>query len=148
MSSAWYYFIMVIHGDCMVEEIKKLLAEMHETTYYGRFDFSVEKSMEYIEKLIGANQFVYVDNGVMMLGTCSVCWFGSDKVANDVLLYVSKDKRGKGLAKKAVSAFVEWSELKGAKALFIGQTTGVNTESFRSLAGNSGFKQAGSVFVR
>lgn len=132
----------------MLEELNRLLTEMHSETEYNSFDFSLDKSIEYVNKLINSGQFVYVDSGVVMLGTCSECWFGSDKVANDTLLYVSKDERGKGLAKKAVSEFIKWADAKGVKAVFLGHTTGVNPEAFQELVKHSGFREAGAVFVR
>lgn len=129
-------------------EAEKLIAEMHEETSYSSLDYDPTKVIGYVSTLIDRGQFVYVDCGVVMLGAAYKSWFGSDVVANDILLYVSKDSRGSGLAKMALDAFCDWSRSVGAKRVVIGQTTGVEAESFSRLVDSCSFDCMGSVYVK
>lgn len=132
----------------MIDCILDLLEEMHKETSYGLYDFSRDKCRRYLERFYNAGQFVYHRPGVVMLGTIEATFFGNDKIANDLLLFVSKSERGSGEASRAIESFCEWAESNGAKSIVIGQTTGVSKESFSALAEKFDFKEFGTVYLR
>ena len=136
------------NGANMIKAIASLLEEMHAETSYRMYSFSRVKCESYVEKLAKAGQFVYYRPGVVMLGTIETTFFGDDKIANDLLLFVSKGERGSGEASRAIESFCEWAESNGAKSIVIGQTTGAGKESFSALAQKFDFKEFGTVYRR
>lgn len=130
----------------MIDDMLNLCEEMHAETLYKTMRYDRSTMRKTIEYLIERDQFVHYEDGCVMLGTASQTFFGPDIVASDVLMYVSKDKRGKGLAKRALSAFKSWAESKGAKMINVGQTTGVTGQEFNALAEILGFSVIGKVY--
>lgn len=132
----------------MIEKIMGFLDEMSTSTGYSDFDYNREKAEKYVELLISKNQFVYVTNECLMLGTVGSMFFGNDIFASDELIYVKKEFRGLGHSKAALESFVEWAESKGAKRVIVGQTTGVIGGEFSRLASSCGFFKLGEVYAR
>tara|TARA_R100000951_G_scaffold25817_1_gene21919 strand:- start:3910 stop:4296 length:387 start_codon:yes stop_codon:yes gene_type:complete len=122
--------------------------EMHKTTNYSLFNYNREKTASSFKSIIDRNQFIYITDGCLMIGTADETFFGNSVVANDCLIYVKKEHRGRGLSKLALNKFIEWAKEVGADSIMIGQSSGVNNEEFASAAISCGFKKLGEVFAR
>lgn len=121
---------------------------MHLETRYKDFDYDRVKSAEFIQSLSDNDQFIYLLDGCLMLGYISETFFGKSNVAGDLLLYVVKEERNKGKAKKAVKAFIDWAESKNCDNIVISQSSGINNKEFASMATANGFNKIGETFAR
>ena len=122
--------------------------EMHSTTNYSRLDYNREKTAKSFKSLVDRNQFIYITDECLMLGTADETFFGDSVIANDCLIYVKKDYRGKGHSALAINQFVKWAEEIGVDSIMIGQSSGVSNQEFASVAKSCGFKKQGEVFAR
>ena len=132
----------------MIEKMLSFTDDMHEETKYSELDYNREDTAAYFENVIRANQFVHINDGCLMIGVICKTFFGDSLIADDVLLYVKKEYRCKGLAEEAVKSFVKWADDNGAKRVSLGQSTGVCGEEFKAVAKSCGFKKLGEVFAR
>ncbi len=130
----------------MIEDILDLCEQMHAETLYKSMSYDRETMRKTVEYMIDRGQFVYFEKGCVMLGTASKSFFGPEIVASDVLIYVSPECRGNGIAKRALTSFKQWATDNGAKMINIGQTTGVTGEEFNALAERLGFRVIGKVY--
>lgn len=128
-----------------IEEIFQFMLLMHEETKYSKFSVNKEKAKNQVAFCID-NGFCYFDKECLMLGKAFFPWLSDDLCAADVLLYTKAESRGKGLAKKAVKAYIEWAEKIGAIDIKIGQSTGTTEKEFNKLADSLGLKKIGALY--
>lgn len=75
-------------------------------------------------------------------------WFSRAKVAGDLALFVSPDRRGGLIAYRLLNAYVEWCQKNGfaPRDVQLGITTGVLLESTARLYEGLGFERIGNIF--
>jgi GNAT superfamily N-acetyltransferase len=84
----------------------------------------------------------------MYVGLISSYYFGKDLVANDLLLFVSQDRRGGIAAARLIKEFEDWAFANGAKEIRPASSTGVKTEETRQLYNALGYDTVGHTFVK
>ena len=113
---------------------------MHEESYFKFLDFNEDKlqrlwqNIEDMPTMFCA--FVAESNTEFIgffVGMCTEHWFGHDKVACDLAVYVH-DKRGVRGAPRLIKAYEEWAwNVANAQEVHIGTSTNVNSERVKSL---------------
>ncbi len=132
----------------VIDKIISLGKAMHSETGYSNLTFNESKARKYLTNLAESGQFFYVTDNCMMVAAITTPYFSDSRTAKDVLLYVDKDSRGKGVAKKAIKKYIEWAELNNADRISLGQSSGICGKEFKSLAGSLGFNEIGTLYTR
>lgn len=78
-----------------------------------------------------------------IIGMVAEEFFGHDLVASDLGLFILPEKRGTSAAPRLVRAFEEWAIARGARQIYLGQTTGVEIDRTRRLYEGLGYKVVG-----
>ena len=120
---------------------------MHEESYFKFLDFNEDKlkrlwqNIEDMPTMFCA--FVAESDTEFIgffVGMCTEHWFGLDKVACDLAVYVRTDKRGGTAAPRLIKAYEEWAwNVANAQEVHIGTSTIVNSERVKSLYKRLGF---------
>lgn len=79
------------------------------------------------------------------IGFIAEHYFGTDKVASDLALFVDPGRRGGMAAIRLMNAFEQWAVSKGAKEICLGITTGVNEEITQKLYARLGYERSGII---
>lgn len=93
------------------------------------------------------------DNNVIggFLGFICEQWFGHERVAQDLALFVSQEGRNKaGLdSVRVLKQFVKWAKERGCmdKNIHVGVTTGVKDDELVKLYKMAGFTETGRLFI-
>lgn len=82
----------------------------------------------------------------MFLGFLTQPFFSDDILAHDFLMYVKPEYRGTPVFVKMLRSFEEWAKSKGAKAVRVGHTTGIDTEKAPPLFSRLGHSSMGYLF--
>ena len=77
------------------------------------------------------------------MGYMTNAYFGPKILSSDLGLYVTPEHRGGSAAVKLVRAYEEWAIARGAKAMMLGITTGLEEEKTFGLYQRLGFKKVG-----
>jgi len=83
----------------------------------------------------------------LFVGMVSTSFFGPDRVAHDLLLFVHPDRRGGLMAARMIERFRAWARSRGAKQLRLSISTGVNPEATGRLYEHLGLARVGGVFM-
>ena len=73
-------------------------------------------------------------------------WFGPERVASDLALFVTPDKRGGVVAARLVNQYEKWAKSVGCSEVTIGVSTGVNTDRTALLFQRLGYKYPAHSF--
>ena len=139
-----------------MDQVLMLAEEAHAESSYSHLDFDPEVITAMGHTWI-ANPEVYfcklvtsAENKIfaMYVGLISSYYFGKDLVANDLLLFVSQDRRGGIAAARLIKEFEDWAFANGAKEIRPASSTGVKTEETRQLYNALGYDTVGHTFVK
>jgi GNAT superfamily N-acetyltransferase len=120
---------------------------------------STFKDMDFDRKIAGETILRLMDNpnGLVMMACeddepiggiaalVTQAFFGKDKVASELALYVRPDRRGRMAAAHLVQMYVTWAKVQGAKRINAGNSAGTNDERYVGFLSRLGFKRAGSL---
>ncbi len=149
----------VIIRDLKLDDMQQVLTlaeEAHGESSYSHLDFDPEVITSMAITWV-ANPEVYFcklvtsqENKIfaMYVGLISSYYFGKDLVANDLLLFVSQDRRGGIAAARLIKEFEDWAFANGAKEIRPASSTGVKTEETRQLYNALGYDTVGHTFVK
>jgi GNAT superfamily N-acetyltransferase len=84
----------------------------------------------------------------IFLGTISEFRFCYDKVLQEILLYVEKDYRGKGLGLKLLRSWIKWGEQFNPTDVWINITSGMEHTRVENLFKKMDFKVIGTQWRR
>lgn len=137
-----------------LDAIIALGKRMHvESPRFRPLAFDAQKVRNlFTSMLTGSQYFVLVaeeEDGEIIGGFAGYMaeqWFSTDKVAQDLALFVKPDRRGGILAARMVKAFTSWAQDRGAKQIVLGISTGVKVEQTAQLYQSLGLKQFGCLF--
>lgn len=77
---------------------------------------------------------------------CSQFW-SEARMAQDVILFVSKEHRGR-YGRMIIKDWEQWAKEKGAVEVLLSTASGINTKGFGSLAKHLGYAEAGNVYKK
>lgn len=133
-------------------DLLRLGQEFHSEFHFSRFNYDPEKIRELVTTLIA------VDAGIMLVaeedyeihgafaGALSPMWFGNDLVATDYALFLSPEHRGNFTAPQLVKEYVKQAKEKGAKQIFIGTSTGYESEKLAKFFERMGGTRRGYIY--
>jgi hypothetical protein len=140
--------------DSDIPALVNMGERMHTESVYRDLTFDPIKAMD--------NAFEIIENPETMLGlvaeqdgeligmaTSYVMPYehGPDLVSGDMLVFVDYGHRGSSAFVRMMQARVAWAQSKGAKMIFMGTSTGVNTEQTAALLEHMGYEKIGYGFL-
>lgn len=134
-----------------VTRIVEIGAVLHYTSAYRRISFNRAKVATLMQSLINGAGVVFVaerDGQVVggIAGGVTAHWFSDELVGYEYSFFVLPEARHGLIATKLLIAMKAWCKAKGAKALRIGITTGINVEGTARFYRSMGFTDAGNLF--
>ena len=84
----------------------------------------------------------------MLAGIVSEDFFGPDKVATDLIVYMIPEKRASGAGLHMIKMFERWAISQGATEICLGVSTGINTERTVQVYERFGYQQIASTTVK
>jgi len=128
--------------------ILELGEQLHkESPRWSRLSFNRAKAAHFLAHLIlEANGVVFVaeQQGLVVggiAGMASPHWSSDDIVAQEVSFFMAPEARGNMVAVRLIGALRAWGELRGAKWLQAGTSTGIDPERTAGLYEALGFSR-------
>lgn len=134
-----------------IPRILELGQIMHQVTDYSTRPFDPEQAGQFMATLIDGAGVIFlaeVDGEVIggMAGAMGGNWFNDELFAYEIALFVDPKRRNGITAVKLIRAFIRWAEIKGAKRIQAGITTGRGVEGIAKLYRSLGFSSANPMF--
>ncbi len=137
-----------------IEVMIGLARMMHKESVYCDFDFDRGKVAAIgAQVLNNPDYFGRVcesETSVIGLMICYVTpyYFGNDLLAQDMILYIDKSRRGSVGAMRMIVEYVEWAKEKGCKEAVLAQTAGIAPDVVAKLYNRVGFELIGQLYKR
>lgn len=118
-----------------------------ESPRWSRLSFNRAKAAHFIAHLIlEANGVVFLaeQDGLVVggiAGMSSAHWSSDDVVAQEVSFFMAPEARGNMVAVRLIAALQAWGEMRGAKWLTAGTSTGLDPERTAGLYERLGFSR-------
>lgn len=128
---------------------------LHDQSSFASMNYDADKTASYFIRLIldeGKDYYVRVvedDNGQIvggMVGYCLPSWFGQDRTASDITLFMLPEARGGMTAVRLIKGFIEWAKSRGAKQIRPGVSTGAVGAKAEVLYERLGLIRVGAIF--
>ncbi len=129
-----------------------LAKEMHKESTYSKLNLSANKLLKLGTTIIEQKDYcgfvaVAGDDIIgMFIGYITEYFFGSDKIACDLVLFVPRNRRGGFAASMLLDRYKIWANKQGAKEIKVGITTGVHELATTKLYKKLGFERAGLIY--
>jgi GNAT superfamily N-acetyltransferase len=114
--------------------ILRLGRAMHAESWYRDFDYSEAKLSGLFQTILTHSDFIGLiaeDKGEIMgflAGALTEHFFGTDRYACDLCLYVTPEHRGSFTALRLIRAYEAWCRIKGVKEIHIGVSSDVSAD--------------------
>ena len=136
-----------------IPEVLRLGYQMHQESVYRRFDYNEDKFARlvchYMMNPDKCFTCVSVVNGVVngvLLGSIDEHYFGHDRVASDTLWYVTPKSRGSRAGLQLLRQFEQWSKDRNAAEIYMGVSTGVNSDKTGGVLQKLGYDVVGGNY--
>jgi len=140
-------------SDIDIPAMVELGAAMHQESAFCDLDYDRDKcfslGVTYVlnpEVNFGYCAYEGDDLVGMFMGYVSRYYFGNDLLANDILWYVRKDKRGSMIGIRLLNAFRDWAKERGAREVCIGVSTALDLDRTHKLLSRMGLVHVGGTF--
>lgn len=134
-----------------VPAIVEIVRAFHAEGRYQHMTFSAERVTQIVSMCIESGFALIVESeGIegLMLGIIGPHTLSMDLVATELLLFVSKDKRGGFTAMRLIREFTDWAKDRGAVECFAGSTAQIATDLTQRLYEKNGFAVVGPLLAR
>jgi GNAT superfamily N-acetyltransferase len=138
-----------------VDYVVALGIEMHEESRYNKFPLDIYKCKMLMYEVVDNPKqycgYVYVYDGKIegaIVGYVNEFYFGNELIAQDLGLFVRKNRRGCMAAVNLVKMYEAWAKENHADEIQLGLTTGVDHDRTSKLYEKLGFKASGTVFKK
>ena len=135
--------------------IMKLTEAMHsESPHYSIYPYDPDKVLSLVKVFLTNNDFycVVAERDSQVVGFMAVAiiqtFFGTDDFVEDLSFYVLPVSRGTSAALRMVKFAEAWGISRGAKAIRVGVTTGVRTDSSESFFLKLGYEETGKMYTK
>lgn len=135
--------------------IAQLGEEWHKESAFSHMEYNVSKvaallSMSLVKKEMFVQVMIEKQTGKvvgLMWAELQESYFGRDKVANDWMLGVAKEHRGKctNALFHLVNNYRAWAIESGARRIYLATTTGVEPEKTEATFERLGFHKIGTI---
>ena len=119
-----------------------------ESPTWSRLELSEARLAEFVGHLMEEpDGFAWVAErgGVVigtMLGLVDSHWASEDRIAQELVLMLTAEARGGMAAVRLITALVAWAQVRGAKQLMVGTSTGIADERVAGLYERLGFTRS------
>lgn len=144
---------MIIRNATLLDitSIVEMAKLMHSQSRFKRFNYDKEKMKELVTNLINNESGILIvmeDVSLVggIMGIVAEQYFGRDKAATDLGLFVQPDSRNAKIAIKLITEYIKQAKDKGAIDVCIGNSTGRELELVGKLYESLGFKMMGGVY--
>ena len=137
-----------------VDAIYRLGLEIHGESRFKVMNVDETKAKHFFRMCVEQDCYlalvVEVEGEIVgvFIGMVMEHFFSYDKQSSDLLLFVTKSMRSRGLAKVFIEHYIEWAESNGAKLIQAGVSTGIATDDSTEMYKKLGFSVFGSLFER
>lgn len=134
-----------------ISSILELSEAMHQESRFKVFSYDKEKMRALITTLITNDYGIVIvmdDNGIVggIMAIVSEHYFGRDKMASDLALFVWQDSRSTKVAMKLIKEYIIQAKEKDAVDICISNTTGYKSESVGRFYQMLGFNRVGGNY--
>jgi len=134
---------------CDVSQVVALGLEMHEESpVFNQSIFSTQKVTSFLYHSLSVPDemcvFVNQDGEGITGGIIAMSyenWYGPEREAADVALFVATHKRGGMLAARLIRAYESWAKSVGASVVNLGVSTGVHVTKTTALFNRLGYSE-------
>jgi len=139
--------------DTDIATMIELGAAMHNESAFRHLDYDREKCFAMgVKYLMNPDWYfsycAYEGDELvgMFMGYLNRYYFGNDLLANDILWYVKKERRGSMVGIRLLNAFRNWAKERGASEVCIGVSTALDVDRTHGLLSRMGFDHVGGTF--
>jgi len=138
--------IRELDRDELVDALKMGFGFWTETPVYNKYEWDNESCynllIDTIENDNMCGYLVYDDDLIcgMILGYVNKLYFSKEKCLYENLLYVIPEKRGSSAAYKLVKSWEKFGQDKGARDVWAGVSTGINSKKAKAFYNKLGFE--------
>lgn len=139
-----------------IEDVPRLVElgqAMHsESPRFSRLTFDADKLAAFLGSAVNAPHVLVLvaerDGQIVggFVGLAMEHWASRDLVATDLALFIDPGKRGGLMASRLLRAYLDWAELRGAKLIQCGITTGVEELATGRLYEALGLSRCGVIY--
>ena len=131
-----------------LDQIVSMISDMRQDSRYSCLSLDEKKLSDFVYNTIESDSFLVLttDYGGVFIGCVSPHFFSQDLIATDVVNFVPKSLRGKGLGKVFLEEFSSWAKGANAKLVQVGISTGIKSEKVFNMYESAGFKHFGYLF--
>ncbi len=134
-----------------IPDILKMAKTMHSESRFRNFDFNEEKLSSVAISMINSEfgiLLVAEDKKIFggIMGIVAEHYFGHDKTASDLGLFVNPDKRNSKAVIGLIKTYISKAKEMGAVDIMISNTTGYEYKSVGRLYEHIGFTQIGGNY--
>lgn len=134
---------------CDISQVVSLGRQMHEESPVFRENtFESQKVIDLLHHSLAIPQemcvFINVEDTHVtggIIGIAQENWYGPDREASDIALFIRKDKRGGMLAARLVKAYEKWAKNADVNVINLGISTGVHVAKTTALYKRLGYSQ-------
>lgn len=123
---------------------------MHEESRFRDFKFNDEKVTRFFSAAVIVPELIVLVDGdpvhAMLVAYVQKFWWGDDLESDDLLFYVSPEKRGKSSAIRLVNEYKRIAKRMGVADPRLSTGTGVKTERTGKLFERLGFEGTGLMY--
>lgn len=131
--------------------ILELCKEMHSETLYRSIKIDNSKLKNFIFRHIECPEsiFLLVFSGEKLVGIFLAAldhyFFSNEFLAQDLIFFFKKEVRGRGIASRIVSKYVDWCEKKNVREACLSTSTGIVPETVSAIYEKMGFLRVGFI---
>lgn len=134
---------------CDIQQVISLGHQMHEESPVFRENlFDDQRISNLLHHALSVPNdmcvFVNVEDDIItggFIGIAQENWYGPDREASDVALFIRKDKRGGMLAARLVKSYEKWAKEVGVGVVNLGVSTGIHRDKTAALYKRLGYSQ-------
>lgn len=137
-----------------IPQIIHLGGRMHEESQYSALDFNPATVATMCYQIIDSEDMVgfVAVSGKEVVGMMSAdvapYLYGHELIAKDMLLYVQPEHRGSMAFLEMIKEYENWAFIKGAKLVFLSQTSGIDVEKVNKLYSRLGYDMVGGIHTK
>ena len=124
----------------------------HQESEYSVMSFSANKCIALCERTIAEPQMlgtVTAKDGVItgvLVAAAIPAYFSDEITASDLLIYVLPEHRGSRAFYMLCLSYVGWARAKGARLIFLRNSTGIESEKVGNIYQRMGFEHVGGIY--
>lgn len=138
------------HTD--IDRLIELGRLAHEESEYRVMTFDENKCRSLCEMIIATPSFIGIvaekDGQIVgcLVAIVSLAYFSDEKTGGDFLVYVMPEHRGSSAFYRLCQEYVFQARVKGARLIFLRNTTGIMPEKVGEIYERMGFEKVGGIY--